>query len=80
MIELVSVEDRNQPFAKSIANFLEGDREGMYALVLQSQDLEASVSNLTARGLEVCGANDSREVFEVQRTSTFVARIRIESS
>ncbi len=80
VIELVSAEDRNQPFAKSIADFLEGDREGMYALVLQSQNLEASVANLTAHGLEVRRAKDSPEAFEVQRTSTFGARIRIESS
>jgi len=80
VIELVSAENQNQPFAKSIADFLENDREGMFATVLQSQDLEATVSNLAARGLEVHRAADSPEVFEVQRTSTFGARIRIESA
>src|SRR5262245_15900871 len=46
VIELVSVYNRNQPFAESIATFLDSGREGMYALVLQSRDLQESARNL----------------------------------
>ncbi len=77
-IELVSVVDRDRPFAKSIADFLDNGREGMFALVLQSRDLRASAKILAARGLEVSVSADSPEVLEVERTSTSGALLRIE--
>ena len=77
-IELVSVVDRDRPFAKSILDFLDGGREGMFALVLQSRDLKASAKSLAARGLDVSVSADSPEVLEVERTSTFGALLRIE--
>jgi catechol 2,3-dioxygenase-like lactoylglutathione lyase family enzyme len=80
VIELVSVEDPQQPFAKSIAEFLDTRREGMYALVLQSRDLQATAKALTARGLETRTATDSSEVLEIDRTSAFGALLRIESA
>lgn len=79
-IELVSVTDQARPFAKSIKGFLDGNREGMYALVLQSRDLQASAKALAARGLEVGTSADSPEVLEVPRPSTFGALLRIELS
>jgi catechol 2,3-dioxygenase-like lactoylglutathione lyase family enzyme len=78
-IELVSVADQDRPFARSILNFLEDNREGMFALVLQSRDLQGSATDLTARGLNVSVSADSPEVLEVERTSTFGALLRIES-
>lgn len=80
VIELVSVEDSKQPFGKSITEFLDGNREGMYALVLQSHDLKASAKSLAARGLKTRAAADSPEVLEVDPTATFGALIRIESA
>jgi len=77
-IELVSVDDQNRPFAKSIKRFLDGNREGMFALVLHSRDLQASAKALAARGLEVSTSADSPEALEVPRTSTFGALLRIE--
>lgn len=38
MIELVAVENSGQPLAKSVREFLDTRGEGMYALVLKSQD------------------------------------------
>jgi catechol 2,3-dioxygenase-like lactoylglutathione lyase family enzyme len=77
-IELVSVVDPDRPFARAIADFLENDREGMFALVLQSSNPEESAATLAARGLDVGVSADSPEVLEVARTSTFGARVRIE--
>ena len=82
VIELVSVSDRNRPFAESVATFLDSSREGMYALVLQSRDLQASARALAARGVEVHAVADSADtsdVVEIERASTFGARIWIES-
>ncbi len=77
-IELVSVDDQSRPFAKTIEQFLDSSREGMFALVLQSRDLQASAKALAARGLQVGVSADSPEVLELERTSTFGARVRIE--
>jgi catechol 2,3-dioxygenase-like lactoylglutathione lyase family enzyme len=78
VIELVSVEDRSQLFAKSIQGFLDSNREGMYALVLQTNDPEASANVLSARGLRVSASDDSPATMEIERTSTFGALLRIE--
>lgn len=77
-IELVSVVDQSRPFARSIAEFLDSKREGMFALVLQSRDIEASANTLATRGLKVGMSADSPQVLEVERTSLFGALIRIE--
>ena len=79
-IELVAVEDPARPFANSIARFLEGKQEGMYALVLQSSDLQVTAKMLTERGLEVKASADSSEVLEVDQQATFGALIRIEAA
>ena len=80
VIELVAVEDLQQPFANSIAEFLKTNREGMYALVLHSDDLKATAKALTARGLEFSKASDSADVLEIDRRSAFGALLRIESA
>ena len=79
VIELVTVHNRNQPFAESVAEFLQSRGEGMCALVLQSRDLQKSAKNLAARGVEVHQVAGSQEVLEIERASTFGARIWIES-
>ena len=78
-IELVSVDNAERPFAKSIQRFLDGNREGMYALVLQSADLQACAEVLTTRGLEVTNAVGSEDVLEIGRASTSGALFRVES-
>ncbi len=66
LIELVSVEDKNRPFAQSISAFLEGKREGMYALVLQSDAPQAAQKNLNSRGLNVTSATDSPDILQIK--------------
>ncbi len=77
-IELVSVIDPDRPFARSISDFLDKNREGMFALVLQSQDPRDAATTLAARGLDVRVSSDSPEVLEVDRASMFGALVRIE--
>ena len=79
-IELVAVDDKDRPFAKSVMRFLDNNREGMFALVLQSRDVQASAKALVARGLEVGASADSGDVLEVDRASMFGALLRIESA
>ncbi|MCZ6503040.1 MAG: VOC family protein, partial [Gammaproteobacteria bacterium] len=78
VIELVSVEDSNRPFAKSVSAFLAADREGMYALVLQSSDPREAKKSLNARGLKVTGATDSPDILQVELE--FGVLIRIEAA
>ena len=79
-IELVSVVDGARPFAAAIADFLARDREGMYALVLRSGDIDATRAALTARGLRTHPAADAPDVLEIGRADAFGALIRIEAA
>ncbi|OUS10228.1 hypothetical protein A9Q89_11525 [Gammaproteobacteria bacterium 53_120_T64] len=78
VIELVAVEDSARPFANAIAVFLENRREGMYALVLATEDLPATQKMLMERGLEVRMSAGSTGVLEVDQAATFGALILIE--
>ena len=51
VIELVSVRDESRPFAATITRHLREDREGMYALVLESPDLQATAASLRGHGV-----------------------------
>ncbi len=77
MIELVSVEDNKQAFAKSVEAFLQSRGEGMFALVLETQDLEKTAEVLSQRGLNVDTVTE--DAIEIARADTFGALIRIES-
>ena len=77
-IELVAVDDQSRSFAKSIMEFLDSNREGMFALVLQSRDPQAAAKTLAARGLKLSVSADSPEVLEVERSAMFGALVRIE--
>lgn len=77
MIELVCVEDNKQAFAKSVEAFLQSRGEGMFALVLETQDLEKTAEVLSQRGLNVDTVTD--DAIEIARADTFGALIRIES-
>lgn len=80
VIEFVSVQNRNQPFAESVAEFLASRGEGMYALVLQSRDLQRSTRTLAARGVEVHNVAGLPDLVEIERASTFGARLWLESA
>ena len=60
VIELVSVVDTSRPFARDIERFVKDDHEGMYALVLRTDDPAAAASLLAARGIPI-GGHDGRE-------------------
>ena len=70
-IELVSVVDPDRPFGGRIAAFLAGGREGMYALVLRSDEPESVAERLAGDGIEV-------ERAEVTAARVFGARLEIE--
>ncbi|GMU47495.1 MAG: hypothetical protein AMXMBFR26_22770 [Porticoccaceae bacterium] len=80
IIELVAVRDESRPFAQAIAGHLREDREGMYALVLQSPDLQATAASLRGHGIGVRPAADDPAVLEIPRADAFGALIRIEAA
>ena len=77
MIELVSVANNNQTFAKSIETFLQSRGEGMFALVLETQNCQKTAEVLSQRGLTIATVTD--EAIEITPADTFGALIRIES-
>ena len=78
VIELVSVEDDDQALAKLIAEFLETRGEGMFALVLETQDLQQAADVLAQRGLKVSTVAD--DAIEIAPADIGGVRIRIEST
>lgn len=80
IMELVAVRDESRPFAQAIARHLREDREGMYALVLQSPDLQATAASLRGHGVGVHPAADDPAVLEIPRADAFGALIRIEAA
>ena len=77
-IHLVAVLDRQRPLGGSIASFLETRRDGMYALELESSDLEATEKSLVDRGLQV--ADGAQDGLEIAPASAYGARLRIVAS
>jgi len=77
MIELVSVANNNQTLAKSIETFLQSRGEGMFALVLETQNCRKTAEVLSQRGLTIATVTD--EAIEIAPADTFGALIRIES-
>ena len=78
MIELVAAVNTDRPFAQSIESFLQTNREGLYALVLQSEDLQTTAETLASHGISSSTAADSDQVLEVDQAATAGALIRIE--
>lgn len=78
VIELVQANDTSRPFARRIEGHLQGDREGMYALVLTSPDLPATAQSLADKGLNIAPAQDCADILEIPREDAFGALIRIE--
>lgn len=77
-IELVSVRDRTRPFARAIAEHLDANPEGLYALVLRAADPAGTLGALRANGLDARIAPDAPRVVEIARASAFGALLRIE--
>jgi catechol 2,3-dioxygenase-like lactoylglutathione lyase family enzyme len=78
VIEIVSPIDTSRAFGCGIAGFLERLGEGMYALVLQTDDPAAMTAVLQEKGFAVQPAADDPDVWEVQPRSTFGALLRLE--
>jgi catechol 2,3-dioxygenase-like lactoylglutathione lyase family enzyme len=79
-IELVSPLDQSCPFAAPLAEFLDAKREGLYALTLQSKNLQESASKLIDRGIGIDRLAGCSEMLEIDPKATFGARIWIESA
>lgn len=80
VIELVQVEDASKPFAGAIERFLTAKGEGMYALVLQSGDLEGTRALLESRGVPIGAVHGLDSILELDSAAMFGARIWIEPS
>ncbi|MBT4161201.1 MAG: hypothetical protein HOE54_07820 [Gammaproteobacteria bacterium] len=74
-VDLIAPVDTDNAFAANVEDYLGAKGEGLYALVLQSADLESTRSALIERGVGVTG--DS--ILELPLTDTFGARIFVES-
>lgn len=80
IIELVTASDTSRGLGRAIATHLESDREGMYALTLESPDLPTTARQLIDRGIRVAETADSAQVLEIDPADAFGARIRIRSA
>ena len=80
VIELVAVEDSTRPFAAAISEFLENRSEGMYALVLQSPDLQETEKALEKSGLRVSVFSDVPRILALSQEEAFGTLILIESA
>ncbi len=79
-IELVAVQDAHQGLGRTIAEHLQTDREGMFALVLQTPDVTATARHLSNRGIRTGTAEDNPRVLAIDPVDTFGARLRIEEA
>ncbi|MBV1906903.1 MAG: VOC family protein [Pseudomonadales bacterium] len=79
-IELVAVNNAARPFAQAIKQHLLEDREGMYAIVLTSPDLEGTAASLSSNGVSVDFSKDNVNVLEVSPEHAFGVLIRIEQN
>jgi catechol 2,3-dioxygenase-like lactoylglutathione lyase family enzyme len=75
-IELLAPARNGGPIAK----ILRQQGEGMFALVLESDDLEASVRALGERGIVARPTADDSGAWEIDRADAFGVPIRLESS
>jgi catechol 2,3-dioxygenase-like lactoylglutathione lyase family enzyme len=78
-IELGSPIDERGDVGRALATFLRERGEGMYALVLESADLDATVSRLRAQGVELRRSAAEPAQWEIDAAAVHGARFRIES-
>ena len=80
MIELVAVQNTENIFAHSVEGFLATKGEGLYALILGSNDLKQTRKALGARGLGVSEVPGLTRVLEMDPDAMFGTRFWIEQS
>ncbi len=76
-IELVSVCDPDRPFAQSVAEFQESRSEGLFALVLETDEPAARAKSLAASGLQAGMASGAQNTAEI---TALGAKILIEAA
>lgn len=77
-IELTSPIDDRGSLARELAAFLRERGEGLYALVLESDDLDATASALRANGVGLRRCDAEPAQWEIDAAAVHGARIRIE--
>lgn len=77
-IELVAVDDAEKTYAGLLAKFLTDKGEGMYALVLKSNNFEATKAALPTRGVTATDVPGLSNVLELDRATMSGARIWVE--
>lgn len=80
VIELVASGKADTDFARSIESFLAARGEGMFALILGSNDLQQTRKALGARGLGVSEVPGLTSVLEIDLDAMFGTRFWIEQS
>jgi hypothetical protein len=74
-IELVATNDPNKAFAAAIDHFVESRGEGLYALVLGTDDLQQTQTALATRGISSAPIPSMNAILEVDREATFGSRV-----
>ncbi|MGH7856023.1 MAG: VOC family protein [Candidatus Binatia bacterium] len=77
-IDLVAPTGVDGPAGREITKFLRERGEGMYALLLESDDLEATVGTLEANGARPRRLDDRPDAWELDPETTQGARVRIQ--
>lgn len=77
LIEIVAPLDQTRPFASRVATFL-AERERMFEIVLQSDDLAGLAVHLEELGALATECPDAPDTLEVGSASAFGATIRLE--
>lgn len=78
VIELVAAADIQKPFAASIERFLATRGEGMYALVLGTDDLQQTAKALASRGMGTSEIAGLENTLELDQDAMFGTRFWIE--
>lgn len=78
VIELVTPDNNDMSFARSIESFLATKGEGMYALILTSRDLQQTQNALGARGIALNPVEGLTNVLELDTNAMFGTRFWIE--
>ena len=74
IIELVAVDDLRKTFAASIERFIATRGEGMYALVLGTDDLQQTATALAANGMKTANVPGLENTLQLDADATFGAR------
>ena len=74
IIELVTVDDPSKTFAASIDSFIATKGEGMYALVLGTDDVQQTATALSANGMKTANVPGLENTLQLDAEATFGAR------